>query len=932
MLLFWFAVSGNVSAEEDHGTYATVGDATAADIAVLAAGTGLEGLPIDFEEFDLGTVISDQYAPLGAIFDGDNPTLTYDETALKRTNPSTLAPVLDGQEFTGSLECYFIEPATEEPYTASTVDWFVFYGGVFNEYDSTVLEWFDIDGRKLGEYSNITVSEVEEFYIEYPGIASFKISSYVDTDGFEIDDLNFGSNDIYPDFSGDDGLDECASPETELEYSFCFYNDTDETYEDAIIVVTFDEGIYYPYSEQTINNDLTINDPDPNYDSSSHSYTIFVGDIDPEDTVCYELPAIVTEDALPGLDQICLVELTANFCENIYYDPNDPNAYTTECEYEVVTWGKIYTDVCCWADDSSIVYVDANAKNSRDSGVSWDNAFCGTDGLQKALDYISKSPCSSAYSIYVASGTYYPGTEEDDSFVIPDNTELYGGFPKGGCDFEDRNPKKYQPILTGQVDDDSDRDINSVVTMGNETILDSFIVENAYKHNIYSEGVDFSLKNCQIIDSGRYGIYALAGNIAVKSCKISSNKVDGIYHEGEGFNINVYNSWIVKSGENGIFTYDSILTAKNNIISESNSEEQNYNGIRLFYPSDTPSIVNCTISNNIGAGLLFIDSGTIDDPNDYPSLVNNIIYYNNDGGTQVSGIDVNDYASYCCIQGCDDTQNNNISLEPMFAYTVDSDGTPSTSNYHISYNSRCKDSGDPDLDYSDQTDYDSESREIDTADIGADEVYSCDGSSSEDDIYNSLDWNDDGLVNLEEFQVMSEFWLSRNPYDPEIYDPNISSDPNALDGWNDLCNLDETGDSTYYIDLADFEAFLADDVWLWEACWYQSSQTVETSIETTTASTASVSLLSASSTMATMATTASTLSYVEDTAEDNINPYSGLTNTELSVLVQGIYELEDSVQEQLDSGCEDSEDLTEILDFFDDILLEIQDYLIESEE
>ena len=92
--------------------------------------------------------------------------------------------------------------------------------------------------------------------------------------------------------------------------------------------------------------------------------------------------------------------------------------------------------------------------------------FCGTDGLQKALDYISKSSCSSAYSIYVASGTYYPGTEEEDSFVIPDNTELYGGFPKGGCDFEDRNTKKYQPILTGQIDDDSDHDINSVVTMG----------------------------------------------------------------------------------------------------------------------------------------------------------------------------------------------------------------------------------------------------------------------------------------------------------------------------------------------------------------------------------------------------------------------------------------------------------------------------------
>ena len=73
---------------------------------------------------------------------------------------------------------------------------------------------------------------------------------------------------------------------------------------------------------------------------------------------------------------------------------------------------------------------------------------------------------------------------------------------------------------------------------GDETTLDGFVVENAYNYNIYGEGVNFALKNCQIIDSDRYGIYALAGDVTVKSCKIESNGYDGVYHEGEGFNLN----------------------------------------------------------------------------------------------------------------------------------------------------------------------------------------------------------------------------------------------------------------------------------------------------------------------------------------------------------------------------------------------------------
>ena len=88
--------------------------------------------------------------------------------------------------------------------------------------------------------------------------------------------------------------------------------------------------------------------------------------------------------------------------------------------------------------------------------------------------------------------------------------------------------------------------------------------------------------------------------------------------------------------------------------------------------------------------------------------------------------------------------------------------------------------------------------------IGADEVYSCDDDLSEDDIYKSLDWNADGVINLVEFSEFSAAWLSHDPN--EFTDPNFI-DPNDSINWNDKCNIVTTGDSTYVIDLADMTEF-----------------------------------------------------------------------------------------------------------------------------
>ena len=92
------------------------------------------------------------------------------------------------------------------------------------------------------------------------------------------------------------------------------------------------------------------------------------------------------------------------------------------------------------------------------------------------------------------------------------------------------------------------------------------------------------------------------------------------------------------------------------------------------------------------------------------------------------------------------------------------------------------------------------------------------------------DWNVDGLVNYEEFDLFAENYLLHDPNDSSIItDPNFIGDPNYVDPetleywrqyWDPFYNLDDSGASEYEIDLADLDIFLGN--WLWEACWRES--------------------------------------------------------------------------------------------------------------
>lgn len=71
----------------------------------------------------------------------------------------------------------------------------------------------------------------------------------------------------------------------------------------------------------------------------------------------------------------------------------------------------------------AVLYVDDSATSGSKTGLDWTNAF--TD-LQSALvDYSGGCPID---QIWVAQGTYKPGTARTDTFQLKDGISLYGGF------------------------------------------------------------------------------------------------------------------------------------------------------------------------------------------------------------------------------------------------------------------------------------------------------------------------------------------------------------------------------------------------------------------------------------------------------------------------------------------------------------------------
>jgi len=506
----------------------------------------------------------------------------------------------------------------------------------------------------------------------------------------------------------------------------------------------------------------------------------------------------------------------------------------------------------------------------------------------------------------------------------------------------------YKTVLTGYtfIDDPcatTNYELNdTVVTMlddipqepnlpGENTLLDGFTITDAAEYGIYGTDVDFTIANCTVTDSGQRGIYALNADVTVKWSKVNNNGLHGVDHEGAGNTIIFENSQIVNNKWHGIFSTNSTPTIKNCIVFGNGYFGEGFYGINITLPTEVPILYNNTIVYNAKEGVAWIDDTNSEgDPNflDYPDIQNSILWYNNNGGAQVTGFEQDTYASYCDIEDCNKV-NNNIKDAPGFVLGFDPEDPCSTANpyhYHLSFDSVCKDTGNPNHDANDLGlyDLDGEDRFVNSCvDRGADELYSCDGDLSADDIYNSLDWNFDGLVNYIEFAAFGEVWLNRDPNDPGIItDPNFADDPDYADPetlamlrekWDSFFNLNDTGSSEYMIDTDDLVVIAQD--WAWIACWKESQLDILDNM------TMAMSMGGGES----MAMEVTPMSFGFEALSKEPEPEQiELSTPELVSLVEGIYAIIEYVDTAIEEGHENAENLYEMKDFLEEVLLDLQ--------
>jgi len=548
----------------------------------------------------------------------------------------------------------------------------------------------------------------------------------------------------------------CATPGDQVVYNACIQPGEDDEYNVVLTIYLPQEVLFISADPNTgTHNDVT------------DTYTWYVGDLTgsgPEE--CFELVVEVTEMAEPAGELLVRAEVESDLA---------------------FSYTQILTPVCCWA--SGTIYVDARATGTN-TGVDWENAYTN---LQSALGRAGE--CGS--EIWVAWGAYSPGNDSTDSFEISDGVEVYGGFKGVETSRQQRDFTRYETILTGkQISDD-------VVTMGNETVLDGFVVKKGKLTGIYGDDSNFTVRNCSVSKTSQYGIYSEDGDVTVGWCVIKENGYDGIRHLYGSSSLRVENCRVYKNGRNGIHCYNSRPTITNSMVYENGCDGDGYYGIDLYQPSSIPDIRNNTIVHNENEGIKFSGDNA-------PDIDNCILWHNNsDGGLgQIS----NCCAEYSCITDPNDPdgvgqgastpdENGNIRCDPNFSYEFGKYGY-----YHLDPGSDCVDGGNDsvvDPNGFGEYDIDGDERIVgDHVDMGADEV-AC------DDVSNPLDWTADGIVNLHDFYFISAAWFTQDPCAP--WEP---TDPDLIDNWDSRCDLD--GD--YIIDIDDLALFC--DEWLWQACWF----------------------------------------------------------------------------------------------------------------
>jgi ELWxxDGT repeat protein len=298
-----------------------------------------------------------------------------------------------------------------------------------------------------------------------------------------------------------------------------------------------------------------------------------------------------------------------------------------------------------------VVYVDAAASGSN-NGTSWANAYTSlTTALGAAV---------SGNEIWVKAGTYKPTltTDRTITFQLKDGVAVYGGFGGTEATRGERDWRRNQTILSGEINAVGIADNSYHVVTGavsGSTIFDGLVVRDGN-----ADGTGGGNTNA----GG--GMYVSGSTIAIRNCLFTNNQsltyVGGAVALYSGGTVDQC-VFLSNYGRLGVALYNSgpPITVNNCLFTGNQANAASPNGSAIFLIGAC-TVTNCTFYNNTsstGAGAVFCSGGT--------AVLRNCIVWGNTPLPQLTGSGI---CYSCIVQGGLNTfgagDGSNNASDPLF--------------------------------------------------------------------------------------------------------------------------------------------------------------------------------------------------------------------------------------------------------------------------
>ena len=278
--------------------------------------------------------------------------------------------------------------------------------------------------------------------------------------------------------------------------------------------------------------------------------------------------------------------------------------------------------------DITICYVRQGA-TGLDDGSSWTNAY--TD-LQ---DGLAELDCT---QLWVAAGTYLPGTQRTDTFQLRDGLALYGGFAGTETSLYSRDIIANETILSGAITGANSYHVVTGSGADSTAVLDGFTVSDGYADGSGTNG-----------KGG--GMYTTGGSPTVRNVTFRNNYANsgGAMRNENGSALAISGSLFV---DNSATLGGAIFNAMSNITlaNVTFSGNQATDGGALYNSYSNAELDNLTFTGNNASN----DGGAIFNEQSAPTVDNTILWANTAGGSGPQIIDAESSSTtiaYSVVEG-----------------------------------------------------------------------------------------------------------------------------------------------------------------------------------------------------------------------------------------------------------------------------------------